>query len=477
MEGFDLSRPQNYWFNEIAKIPHPSRHEKKISDFIVNFAKERGLKWKQDEVWNVIVEKPASACYENAAPLILQAHIDMVPAKVEGSTHNFETDPLKLYVDEEGWLHAEGTTLGGDDGHGVAYMLAILDDDELPHPPLQCFFTTMEEIGLLGSVEIKPEDVHADRMINLDGGGETTTGISAAGGCNVYIHKDIEWIRNEKPTYRLDITGLTGGHSGGQIHLEKGNAIVIAARVIEEAIAAGMDFELVGFNGGEKDNAIPRLANITFVSDTPFEKIEEFFRATETDLKKELEFSDGAVKVVLGCVDKAECYIKDGRNIVDYAYLMPNGFQHRSMVIEGLTVTSLNLGVATTSEKEIMLDTLIRSAMDSAAEDLRSRMEVLAGYLGLRYELGCRYSGWNYEPVSAMRELLRKVVSEFGGELKEHAGHGGNECGVFKALNPKLDIITFGPIGSGVHTPEEKLNLESFEKSYQMLKKMISECK
>ena len=252
---------------------------------------------------------------------------------------------------------------------------------------------------------------------------------------------------------------------------------MIAARVIEEAIAAGMDFELVGFNGGEKDNAIPRLANITFVSDTPFEKIEEFFRATETDLKKELEFSDGAVKVVLGCVDKAECYIKDGRNIVDYAYLMPNGFQHRSMVIEGLTVTSLNLGVATTSEKEIMLDTLIRSAMDSAAEDLRSRMEVLAGYLGLRYELGCRYSGWNYEPVSAMRELLRKVVSEFGGELKEHAGHGGNECGVFKALNPKLDIITFGPIGSGVHTPEEKLNLESFEKSYQMLKKMISECK
>jgi len=130
MEGFDLSRPQNYWFNEIAKIPHPSRHEKQISDFIVNFAKERGLKWKQDEVWNLIVEKPASAGYENAAPLILQAHIDMVPAKVEGSTHNFETDPLKLYVDEEGWLHAEGTTLGGDDGHGVAYMLAILDDDE-----------------------------------------------------------------------------------------------------------------------------------------------------------------------------------------------------------------------------------------------------------------------------------------------------------------------------------------------------------
>ncbi len=150
MTQFDLSRPQNYWFNEIAKIPHPSRHEKQISDFIVNFAKERGLQYKQDEVWNVIVEKPASKGYENAAPLILQAHIDMVPAKVADSTHDFEKDPLDLYVDEEGWLHARGTTLGGDDGHGVAYMLAILDDDDIPHPALQCFFTTMEEIGLLG---------------------------------------------------------------------------------------------------------------------------------------------------------------------------------------------------------------------------------------------------------------------------------------------------------------------------------------
>ena len=477
MEGFDLSRPQNFWFNEIAKIPHPSRHEKKISDFIVSFAEERGLKCKQDEVWNVIVEKPASPGYENAAPLILQAHIDMVPAKIEGSTHNFETDPLKLYVDGDGWLHATGTTLGGDDGHGVAYMLAILDDDELPHPPLQCFFTTMEEVGLLGSMELKPEDVHADRMINLDGGGETTTGISAAGGCNVYIHKDIEWVKNDKPTYRLDITGLTGGHSGGQIHLEKGNAIVIAARVIEEAVRKGMDFELVSFNGGEKDNAIPRLANIIFVSDTPEEKIREFFAETERSVKTELEFSDGAVRVMVNPVGKAECYVRDGRSIIDYAYLMPNGFQHRSMVIEGLTVTSLNLGVATTSEKEIMLDTLVRSAMDSASEDLKDRMEVLAEHLNVRFELAGRYSGWNYEPVSQMRELLRRVVREFGGELTEHAGHGGNECGVFKALNPKLDIITFGPIGSGIHTPEEKLDLASFEKSYQMLKRIVSECR
>lgn len=477
MKEFDLSRPQNFWFNEISKIPHPSKHEKKLSDFIVNFAQERGLNWKQDEVWNVIVEKPASKGYENAAPLILQAHIDMVPAKVEGSNHDFETDPLQLYVDEEGWLHAKDTTLGGDDGHGVAYMLAILDDDEIPHPPLQCFFTTMEEIGLLGAMEIDPADVKADRMINLDGGGETSTGISAAGGCNVYIHKDIEWISSDKPTFELGISGLTGGHSGGQIHLEKGNAIVIAARVIEEAIANGMDFELVSFTGGEKDNAIPRLASIVFNSSTPLSQIREMFMKTEKNIKVELEFSDPDITVSLKETEKAGKAFKDGVSIVDYAYLMPNGFQHRSMVIEGLTVTSLNLGVVTTEENEIWLDTLIRSAMDHATDDLKDRMKLLAEKLNVRYELAGRYSGWNYEPVSPMRELLRKVQKQFGNELSEHAGHGGNECGVFKAKNPKLDIITFGPIGSGIHTPEEKLDLDSFERSFQILKEIVKECK
>ena len=477
MKEFDLSRPQNFWFNEIAKIPHPSFKEKKISDFIVQFAKDRNLAWKQDEVWNVIVEKPASPGYENAAPLILQAHIDMVPAKVDGSTHNFETDPLDLYVDDEGWLHARGTTLGGDDGHGVAYMLSVLADDELPHPPLQCFFTTMEEVGLIGSTYVKAEDVKADRMINLDGGGETSTGVSAAGGCTVHIHQDVEWVENDKPTYKLCVDGLTGGHSGGMIHLEKGNSIVIAARAIEEAVAKGMDFELVSFTGGEKNNAIPRVAAITFASDTPVEKIGRLIKESEDHIKTELEFSDGGVTVKVEETEKAGKCIKDGIKIIDCAYLMPNGFQHRSMVIEGLTVTSLNLGVVTTSESEVVLDTLIRSAIDSAAHDLKDRLHILADRLGLRFELAGIFSGWNYEPVSPMRELLRETVRKYGNELSEHAGHGGNECGVFKALNPKLDIITFGPKGTDVHTPNEKLSLDSFERSYQMLKDMISACK
>ena len=238
-----------------------------------------------------------------------------------------------------------------------------------------------------------------------------------------------------------------------------------------------MDFELVSFKGGEKDNAIPRRASVVFVSDTPLETIKASFAQSEANIKTELEFSDGGVTVTVNEIPKAEKYIKDGVAMVDYAYLTPNGFQHRSMVIEGLTVTSLNLGVATTDDKEVMFDTLIRSAMNHATDDLKDRMHLLADKLGLRYELATRFSGWNYEPVSQMRELLRETVAKFGGTLVEHAGHGGNECGVFKALNPKLDIITFGPKGSDVHTPNEKLDLDSFERSYQMLKEMVSACK
>jgi dipeptidase D len=184
---FDLSKRHCYYFNEIAKIPHGSRNEKALSDYIVSFAKAHGYAWKQDEVFNVLVDKPASPGYEDCAPVILQAHIDMVNEKNKDSGHDFDKDPLDLYVDEEGWLHARGTTLGADDGSGAAYMLAILDDPDLKHPPIQCNFTTMEEIGLIGASSLKAEDFHGKKLINLDSGGEVETTVSSAGGARAQI--------------------------------------------------------------------------------------------------------------------------------------------------------------------------------------------------------------------------------------------------------------------------------------------------
>lgn len=231
---FDLSKRHCYYFNEITKIPHGSRNEKALSDYIVSFAKAHGYACRQDEVFNVLVDKPASPGYENCAPVILQAHIDMVNEKNKDSGHDFDKDPLDLYVDEEGWLHARGTTLGADDGSGAAYMLAILDDPDLKHPPIQCIFTTMEEIGLIGASSLKAEDFHGKKLINLDSGGEVETTVSSAGGARAQIICRLQKEANDLPAYTFGIRGLLGGHSGGLIHLERGNSNILAARILKE---------------------------------------------------------------------------------------------------------------------------------------------------------------------------------------------------------------------------------------------------
>ena len=473
---FDLNKPFNYWFNEISQIPRPSFHEEKISDFIVEFAKERGLKYKQDEVFNVIVEKEASKGYEDRAPLLLQAHIDMVPAVAPGAVHDFLSDPLKLYVDEEGWLHAEGTTLGADDGYGVAYMLSILDDDTIEHPCLQCYFTAMEEVGLLGAAKLKAEDIKADRMINLDGGGENSTAISAAGGYEVFTEKDLKYVDNALPAYRLSVCGLSGGHSGGLIHLEKGNAIVILGRVLKEMQENGIDVQLSEIKGGEKDNAIPREAEAIFVSVSSYDKIREQTEKSFSGIYSELEFSDNGVQVAVEEAEAKQVIVREiSDSLINYLYLMPWGMQHRSMVIEGLTTTSLNPGVIGVKDNQFFLDILIRSSLPSAADDLRDRLAALAKCLNLDYRVDNGYAAWNYEEKSDMRLLLRNVLKKHDIDLEEHASHGGLECGVFKGLNPKLDIITYGPIAEGCHTPQEKLDLASFERAYYILLELLRE--
>lgn len=473
---FDLSKRHCFYFNEIAKIPHGSKNEKAISDYVVNFAKEHNLKYKQDAVYNVIIDKEASQGYENAEPLILQAHMDMVPEKNRDSDHDFLKDPLDLYV-EDGLLKARGTTLGADDGTGVAYMLAILEDDSLPHPALECIFTTMEEIGLLGASELKPEDVHANRMVSLDGGPEGCTLLSSAGGATVYSRRKITWVENSNPAYCVMVKGLTGGHSGGEIHKEKGNANKLVARLVKEAQLAGVDVQLVKYNGGLKDNAIPREADIVFTSTTPVEEIRTALEKTAGDIKTELEFSDAGFQMEFTetSADK-KISLEDSQKILDYAYLIPDGFKHRSMVIEGLTVTSLNLGVVVTDEEMITFSSMLRSALDSGTQNLINEINVLAGIQGMEVEATAIYPGWNYSETSAMRDIYSKVMKDRGQELKVEAAHGGCECGIFKGLNPNIDIISFGPIARYIHTPDEELDLGSFDRAYDILCAIVKEC-
>lgn len=473
---FDLSKRYCYYFNELSKIPRGSRNEKAASDWVCEFAKAHGLAYKQDEVWNVIVDKPASPGYEGKPPIILQAHLDMVCEKNKGVEHDFEKDPLDLYV-EDGWLKARGTTLGCDDGYGVAYMMAILEDDTLKHPPLSCVFTTMEEIGLLGAAKLKPEDVHGKRYINLDGGGEVKTTTTSAGVCTALHHCPVTFEANSDPAYELAITGLKGGHSGGLIHKELGNSNKIAARALRELQLAGIDLQIASFTGGMKFNAIPREAFVIFTSPCPKEKLQEKVAMIEKTIWTELEFSDEGFKMELKDAKAEKRIVKDRSDaFINYLFLLPNGMMHRSMKIEGLTTASTNAGVVTTTESEITVECLMRSALNSHTDEIIEQMQLLAQLLGVNVEFKDRADGWNYSPNSPLRETLRTVLKRHDIELEETATHGGLECGHFKGLEPELDIITYGPVAHGAHTPDEKLDLASFDRAYGVLCEVLAEC-
>ena len=474
---FDLSKRHCHYFNETTKIPHGSFNEKAISNWLVDFAKEHGLKYVQDEDFNVIIYKGASEGYENAEPLILQAHMDMVCEKNKDSDHDFEKDPLDLYV-EDGWLKARGTTLGADDCAGVAYMLAVLEDDELPHPPLECIFTTMEEVGLIGSMKLKAEDIHGKRMVSLDGGGEVTTLLSSCGGCQVDLKHGAVYEKTTAPAYALGVRGLLGGHSGGEISKEKGNANVLAARVVKEMIFAGADIKVVSFNGGLKGNAIPREADIVFVSDTDEAKLQEMVKASEKAIMEELEFSDAGFRLEFVKAEADRCLVQEASDeVIDYAYLMPNGFMHKSMAIEGLTLTSLNLGIVRTYEDHVEYTVTIRSALGSGVSNLVNILKTLASRLNWEVNTSAAYPGWNYSPVSAMRDIYRNALKDlYGKDLVEIAAHGGCECGVFSDLVPGIDIVSCGPVTMDIHTPEERLDLASFDRTYEILRYIVKAC-
>ena len=308
---FDLNKKYCYYFNEISKIPRGSRNEKAVSDYVVNFARAHGYQYKQDVVYNVIVNKPAAPGYEESEPIILQAHMDMVCEKNKDVEHDFEKDPLDLYVDEEGWLHARGTTLGADDGQGVAYMLAILDDPNLKHPALQCVFTVMEEIGLFGALHLKREDFFAKRYINLDSGGENQTTVTSSGGARAVISRKLTFKEDKDPAYRIGIRGLKGGHSAGRIHLERGNAIVLAGYVMEALVSRFDDVRLVDINGGMKFNAIPRETDVVFTSGADPEDLKKEAQSAFDKIQIELEFSDAGFHGEFEAVDPVEKAVDD----------------------------------------------------------------------------------------------------------------------------------------------------------------------
>ena len=477
---YDCTLPHRRFFYEIAQHPHGSAHEKPLSDYLVAFAKDRGLEYMQDEMLNVIIRKPATPGYENAPVLGIQAHMDMVCEKNKGTQHDFEKDPIKFVVSEDGILRADGTTLGADDCVGVAYMLSILDDDAMGHPELECIFTTQEEIGMFGAMALKAEDIRARRMISLDGGGENNTLLTSAGGCCLRITKPLIKAANDKPCYALRIRGLTGGHSGGEIHREKGNANKLLVRILKEARLAGLGFSLCDLNGGLKDNAIPRECDAVIAFEGDEATLASQVKASEQGIWQELEFSDAGFKVEVERVPTqgAACPQALTDEIIDMLFLYPNGFMARSMAIEGLTMTSLNLGIVSMEGGALKAVVSIRSMLRSAIDDLANRVTAASRLFGAEVARSADYPGWKYSETSPMRDIMAGVVQEmYHEELNVTAAHGGTECGVFSQMHPGMDIISIGPVSRYIHTPDEELDLASFDRAYTLLTSVVTRCK
>lgn len=463
-----------HFFEEISAIPRGSGNEKAVGDYLTEFARSRKLECIRDEVGNVLIRKPAYPAARVEDAILIQGHMDMVCEKNAGTVHNFQKDPIQL-VEKDGFLYAEGTTLGADDGVAVAYMLAILDDDSLLHPDLECLFTVQEETGLIGAERFDASNVQAKLMINLDSGPEDKLLISCAGGMRTHLTKEFAAVPFWGDALKISIRGLAGGHSGDDIGKCRGNAIKLMGRVLlnlteETAIC------LSSIHGGGKDNAIPRECNAVIAAADP-KAVQEIIEKLETVIKRELGVKDGGFCLTCESVE-TPLQMMDGKQTKELIALFnmaPNGVLTMSPRMEGLVQSSSNLGVIVTEENRITLTFAPRSSVESLQDDTQLKLELLAKTFGCSYSHDSRYPGWQYEPQSKLREIFADCYQElFGGTMKMEAIHAGLECGLIKAKKPNLDIISTGPAIYDFHTPNEHLDMESCLRLWKLLKKVLS---
>ena len=394
---FDISKPYCRYFSEMLQIPHGSFHEQAVSDWVVAFAKEHKLRYVQDEMGNVVVYKPASEGYEKHEPVILQAHLDMVCEKLAEVEHDFTVDPIQTEV-VDGWLQAKGTTLGADDGTGVSYMMAILADSNLKHPALECAFTVQEETGLTGAMNLKKEYFQARRMINLDCGADGTTMTTTAGGVAVTLQENYIMEAEKKQGYTLRISGLLGGHSGGNINKERANANKLAARTLWRYLKEQQAVQLVSIHGGNKENAIPRDCVVVFASEAQEEQLQSITQAVWKEVQREYADSDPSIQIELTKMETQTkmMTLEETRSLIQCLVLLPSGLQASSMVIPGLPMASMNLASIHLEGGECVIHYSLRSALESWLDQMSDRLECAAEVFGFRMTVSNRYSAWAY---------------------------------------------------------------------------------
>ncbi|MBE0664061.1 MAG: aminoacyl-histidine dipeptidase [Bacteroidales bacterium] len=467
--------PKLLWkhFHSLTQIPRPSKKEERIIQFMKEFGENLGLETIVDEVGNVIIRKPASPGMENRMGVVLQGHLDMVPQKNSDKDHDFEKDPIETVIDGD-WVKANGTTLGSDNGMGVAAAMAVLEDNSLVHGPVEALFTIDEESGMTGAFNLKPDFLKGDILINMDSEDEGELYIGCAGGINGnfrFPYKE-EAVPTGMKAYKINITGLKGGHSGLDIPLGRGNSCKITIRLIHHGIKDhGM--RLASIDAGNMRNAIPREANaVVLMPAAEVEKYISCFDKIVAKIKAELSVSEPGLAITIA-ENEMPAFVMDAdaqNSMVKAVYGCPNGVIRMSDAMAGLVETSTNLSIVSSVEGAVKVICLLRSSVDSAKHDLVNMMGSIFELAGAEVNFDGEYPGWKPNPDSTVLKLMQDVYNKRFGKIPEiKAIHAGLECGILGAAYPNWDMISFGPTIRYPHSPDEKVNIPSVGKFYEFL--------
>ena len=472
-----------HYFAEISKIPRASKKEKEISDWLVKFAKERKLKVIQDEHYNVIIKKKATEGYEDFSPLILQGHMDMVWEKNKDTEFDFSTQGIELVIDGD-FLKANGTTLGADNGIAIAYALAILDSDDIKHPALEVVITTDEEDGMSGVANLDFDEFDGKTLINLDTEEYGEVYVSSAGGTRTETKFIFETkkIGNGYTPISIEVKGLSGGHSGAEIHKNLGNSIKILSEVLYH-LSKRYEMSLIHIDGGGKVNAIPREAVAEIAVKLDGDSIDELKKLAGLafeNILKDFKVSDKSPILAIEKIEEKNLGISlgDTLNIINFLHEVPNGVLEMSKHIEGLVETSINIGFISTEivdgNVKIRIKSLARSMANDPLNKLVEEVTDLTRKHDANIKIAASNPSWEYKEDSKIRELIEKSFKEITGNKPViKAIHAGLECGVFTQNIKDADVVSIGPNIYGAHTPEERMDIKSVGETWEWLLKIL----
>lgn len=474
-------KPECIWrnFDALTQVPRPSGHLEKVQQFLLDFAKNTGVEAFKDEAGNIVMRKPATPGMENRKTVILQAHMDMVPQKEKTSTHNFETDPIQTYIDGE-WVRAKGTTLGADDGLGVAAIMAVMEAKDLKHGPIEALITADEETGMYGANGLPGGELEGEILLNLDTEQEGELIIGSAGGVDITATLDYQEAESDKTDAAVKITikGLKGGHSGLEICEGRGNANKMMVRIVREAIAED-EACLASWHGGNMRNAIPREAEVVLT--LPKENVEDL-KAIVAEYKEtfnnEYKGIESDIEVVAEDVALPEMIVPQEiqDNLVDAIYAAHNGVWRYIPTMPEIVETSSNLAIVDIDGGKAAIKILARSSSETMKEDLSTSLESCFNMAGMKVEFSGAYSGWDPNTDSELIKVMRNIYKNlFNEEPTVQVVHAGLECSIILSKYPGLDICSFGPTLLSPHTPTERAHWPSTTKFWDLLVKTLEE--